>query len=212
MSFSENISELMPSYLSDATRKQLEFDLRNFLANEKLTQDPFTTFKNDFFLQGDIIRNVNYPSWSNQEKQFKKISLPRCIILSNTCDIDVKNKRSIPIDCLLAPIISLEKYENLLYENGYKKERVDQFILSLKKYQITNLFHLPIDENGAYEPHGKGYIVTLDKAFSLPRNLLDVKQHMRSLNQFFSYLFTFQLSLHLCRFHDKVDRNQNICH
>lgn len=79
------------------------------------------------------------------------------------------------------------------------------------QYKITNLFHLPIDSEGKYAPHEKGYIVQLDKAFYLPRSLLDIRQHIRSLNQFFSYLFTFQISVNLCRFHDKVDRDENVC-
>lgn len=210
MSLSEKFSDLLPSYLSDATRKKLESDLKDFSVNERLTQDPFTVFKNDFFLQGDIVGNIPYPYWDGSS--FKTISAPRCIILSNTCDIDESNERSIPMDCLLAPIFSLEKYEKRMFEKGYGKDRIEQFVTSVKRYQITNLFHLPINDKGEYEPHGKGYIVALDKAFSLPRGLLDVKQHLKSFNQFFSYLFTFQLSIHLCRFHDKVDRNENKCY
>jgi len=210
VSVAENFTDLLPNYLSDATRKTLEFNLKDFSTNQRITQDPFTSFKNDFFLQGDIVSNVPYPYWEGD--QFKTTSAPRCIILSNTCDIDERNSRSIPMDCILAPIISVEKYEKRMLANGYGTERVDQFLLNVKKYQTTNLFHLPINENGEYEPHGKGYIVALDKAFSLPRSLLNVKQHLKSLNQFFSYLFTFHLSLHLCRFHDKVDRNTNVCY
>lgn len=210
MSFSENISDLLPNYLSDASRKKLESDLKSFSESEKLTQDPFTIFKNNFFLQGDIVRDVIYPYWD--EGLFKTISAPKCIILSNTCDIDVSNSRSIPMDCLLAPIFSLEKYEERMLKKGYDEDRVEQFVSNVKGYKITNLFHLPINDKGDYEPHGKGYIVALDKAFSLPRDLLNVKQHLKSLNQFFSYLFSFQLSIHLCRFHDKVDRNENKCY
>ncbi|UGQ25164.1 hypothetical protein [Acinetobacter calcoaceticus] len=210
MSVAENINELLPSYLSDATREKLEIALKDFSVSGKITQDPFTSYKNTFFLQGDIIGNVPFPYWNTNE--FKSVFAPRCIILSNTCDIDVANSRSIPIDCLLAPIFSVEKYEKLLQKNGYSQERIEQFILNLKKYKITNLFYLPINEDCEYEPHGKGYIVALDKTFSLPRNLLNIDQHLKSLNQFFSYLFTFQLSINLCRFHDKVDRDLNVCH
>ncbi|EMT0931083.1 hypothetical protein ABT260_003060 [Acinetobacter baumannii] len=210
MSVAENFSNLLPNYLSDATREKLEINLKDFSANEKITQDPFTPFKNDFFLQGDIIVNVPYPYWDSG--CFKTVSAPRCIILSNTCDIDERNSRAIPMDCLLAPIFSVEKYETLMLKNGVGEDRVQQFISNVKRYKITNLFHLPINEEGEYEPHGKGYIVALDKAFSLPRNVLNIKQHLKSLNQFFSYLFTFHLSIHLCRFHDKVDRNENKCY
>ena len=99
----------------------------------------------------------------------------------------------------------------MLLKKGITQQKVDTFIDNVKKYRITNLFYLPIDENGKYSPDEKGYIVSLDKAFSLPRSVLDITQHIRSLNQFFSYLFTFQISVNLCRFHDKVDRDKNIC-
>lgn len=205
----DKVSRLLPNYLTDATRKTLEVALKDFINNEKITQDPFTSFKNEFFLQGDIISNIPFPNWNNN--QFTTANASRCIILSNTCDIDVENSRDIPLDCLLAPVLSLGKYEVMLLKKGITQQKVDTFIDNVKKYRITNLFYLPIDENGKYSPDEKGYIVSLDKAFSLPRSVLDITQHIRSLNQFFSYLFTFQISVNLCRFHDKVDRDKNIC-
>ena len=205
----DKVSRLLPTYLTDATRQTLEVALKDFINNEKITQDPFTPFKNEYFLQGDIVSNIPFPKWSNN--QFITANAARCIILSNTCDIDVNNSRDIPLDCLLAPVLSLEKYEILLLKKGINQQKIESFIDNVKKYRITNLFYLPIDENGKYSPHGKGYIVSLDKAFSLPRQALDINQHIRSLNQFFSYLFSFQISVNLCRFHDKVDRDQNIC-
>lgn len=205
----DNFSRLLPDYLTDATRNNLEIALKEFTRNERITQDPFSRFKNDYFLQGDIVSDIPFPYWQNN--QFNTIKAPKCIVLSNTCDIDIANNRKIPLDCLLAPIFSLEKYEILLLREGATEQEVKSFNENLKQYKITNLFHLPIDEEGTYAPFGKGYIVQLDKAFSLPRQLLDLSQHVKSLNQFFSYLFTFQLSVNLCRFHDKVDRDANVC-
>lgn len=205
----DNFSRLLPDYLTDATRSNLEIALREFTRNERITQDPFSPFKNDYFLQGDIVSNIPFPYWLNN--QFSTTNAPKCIVLSNTCDIDIANTRKIPLDCLLAPIFSLEKYEAQLLKGGATEQEIKNFNDNLKQYKITNLFHLPIDEDGTYTPFGKGYIVQLDKAFSLPRRLLDLSQHVKSLNQFFSYLFTFQLSVNLCRFHDKVDRDANVC-
>ncbi|MGQ1328140.1 hypothetical protein ACT4ZY_13965 [Acinetobacter baumannii] len=205
-----NFSRLLPNYLTDATRKNLEVALKDFINNDRITQDPFSPFKNDFFLQGDLVSNIPFPYW--KEDKFHTEIVPRCIILSNTCDIDIANKRKIPLDCLLAPVLSLEKYEKRLAQEGATEQELKSFYENLKQYKITNLFHLPIDSDGKYAPHEKGYIVQLDKSFYLPRRLLDLKQHIRSLNQFFSYLFTFQISVNLCRFHDKVDRDENICY
>jgi len=205
----ENFSQLLPGYLTDETRKKLEVALRSFLKNGRITQDPFTTFKNDFFLQGDIVKDIPFPIW--KQNQFITEIAPRCIILSNTCDIDLSNKRDIPIDCLLAPILSVEKIERQLTASGAKKVKIDSFIEDITKYRVTNMFHLPMDADGKYAPNEKGYVVFLDKTFSLPRQTLNIEQHVKSFNQFFSYLFTFKLSINFCRFHDKVDRDQNQC-
>ncbi len=205
----DKFSRLLPNYLTDATRKNLEVALKEFTKSERIAQDPFSPFKNDYFLQGDIVKNIPFPYW--RDDQFITVTAPKCIILSNTCDIDLANTRKIPLDCLLAPIFSLEKYENILLQSGATEQEIKSFNENLKQYKITNLFHLPIDEDGKYAPFEKGYIVQLDKAFSLPRRLLDIGQHVKSLNQFFSYLFTFQVSVNFCRFHDKVDRDANTC-
>ncbi|MEQ1448084.1 hypothetical protein ABLT89_14370 [Acinetobacter schindleri] len=209
MGATENFSQLLPGYLTDETRQKLEVALKSFTKHERITQDPFTSFKNNYFLQGDIVSNIPLPYWVNNE--FITHTAPRCIILSNTCDIDVNNPRDLPMDCLLAPIFDLEKIENILLANGTSRQKVNNFIEDIKKYRITNLFYLPMDSEGKYAPHEKGYVVSLDKTFSLPRQFLNIEQHIKSLNQFFSYLFTFKLSIHFCRFHDKVDRDENIC-
>ena len=209
MGTTENFSRLLPGYLTDETRKKLEGALKNFTKTSGIFEDPFTSFKNDYFLQGDIVKNIPFPHWDNT--QFITHNAPRCIILSNTCDIDESNPRDIPIDCLLAPIMDLNKKQLKLQQSGASQQKIDNFIQDIKQYRITNLFYLPINSEGKYAPHELGYIAVLDKTFSLPRTALNISQHVRSLNQFFSYLFTFKLSIHLCRFHDKVDRDQNIC-
>ena len=205
----DKFSRLLPNYLTDATRKNLEAALKDFIRSERITQDPFSPFKNEYFLQGDLVKNVPFPYW--KDDQFCTAVVSQCIILSNTCDIDISNTRKVPLDCLLAPVISLAKYEALLEREGTTEQELKNFNQNLMQYKITNLFHLPIDSEGKYAPHEKGYIIQLDKAFYLPRSLLDIRQHIRSLNQFFSYLFTFQISVNLCRFHDKVDRDENVC-
>jgi hypothetical protein len=205
----ENFSRLLPGYLTDETRKNLEVALKSFTQTSGIFEDPFISFKNDYFLQGDIVKDIPFPFWT--KTQFITHNAPRCMILSNTCDIDVNNPRDIPIDCLLAPILDLNKIALKLEESGASLQKISNVIRDIKQYKITNLFYLPIDSEGNYDPHGSGYVAVLDKTFSLPRHVLDISQHVRSLNQFFSYLFTFKLSIHLCRFHDKVDRDQNIC-
>ncbi|CAG68937.1 MULTISPECIES: hypothetical protein [Acinetobacter] len=210
MDATDDFSQLLPGYLTDETRKKLEVALKNFIKNGKITQDPFSSFKNDFFLQGDIVSDIPFPYFS--DNKYTTHVVPRCIILSNTCDIDVNNPRDLPMDCLLAPLFDMQKIENILLSSGASEEKIKNLTEDIKKYRVTNLFYLPIDSKGSYAPDEKGYVVSLDKTFSIPRKLISIERHIKSLNQFFSYLFTFKLSLHFCRFHDKVDRDENICY
>lgn len=209
MSSAEDLSRVFPTYLTDATRKSLEAELKCFLSSNSYFQDPFTSYKNDFFLQGDVLRKVPFPNWD--KGSFATFNDSNCIILSNTCDIDPNNTRMTPLDCVLAPVLSVEKYQNILRKLGYSEDRIKNFRHNLINYKISNLFYLPIDESFSYSKSSQGYFASLDKAFSLPRSVLDLKQHTRSLNQFSSYLFTFQISVNFCRFHDKVDRDANLC-
>lgn len=209
MSSAEDLSKILPTYLSDSSRKSLEAELKNFLRNKSISSDPFSPYKNDFFLQGDLLRKTPFPNWDNDS--FSTFNNGNCIILSNTCDIDTGNPRITPLDCVLAPILSVQKYQELLRRLGHDENRIKSFRKNLMDYKISNLFYLPIDENFNYSPDSEGYFASLDKAFSLPRRVLDLDQHTKSLNQFYSYLFTFQISVNFCRFHDKVDRDANIC-
>lgn len=209
MSSAEDLSRVFPTYLTDATRKSLEAELKCFLSSNSYFQDPFTSYKNDFFLQGDVLRKVPFPNWD--KGSFVTFNDSNCIILSNTCDIDPNNTRMTPLDCVLAPVLSVEKYQNILRKLGYSEDRIKSFHNNLISYKISNLFYLPMDEKFSYSKSSKGYFASLDKAFSLPRSVLDLNQHTKSLNQFSSYLFTFQISVNFCRFHDKVDRDANLC-
>lgn len=198
-----------PTYLTDKTRKVLENELKQFTKSHTLSNSPFTPFKNSFFFQGDLLKDVPFPYW--KDSQFHTFPKGNCIILSNTCDISPDNPRLTNIDCVLAPLLSVEKYEAKLKGLGYSEQRIKQFHTNLRRYELTNLFHLPIDDKFNFSLESKGYFIALDKAFSLPTQVLDINQHVYSLTQFFSYLLTFQLSVNFCRFHDKVDRDENVC-
>lgn len=209
MSSADDFSRVFPSYLTDSTREAIKAALKSFLNSNQVVNDPFSYNKNKFFLQGDILKNVPFPTW--KDGSFHILPTANCIILSNTCDMDVGNTRISPIDCVLAPVISIDKYQKFLRSNQQSEKKIQNFYENLISYQLSHLFYLPIDEALNYSRDSTGYFVALDKAFSLPRSALDLNQHVKSLNQFGSYLFNFQISVNFCRFHDKVDRDAGIC-
>lgn len=133
MDATDDFSQLLPGYLTDETRKKLEVALKNFIKNGKITQDPFSSFKNDFFLQGDIVSDIPFPYFS--DNKYTTHVVPRCIILSNTCDIDVNNPRDLPMDCLLAPLFDMQKIENILLSSGASEEKIKNLTEDIKKIQ-----------------------------------------------------------------------------
>ena len=61
MGATENFSRLLPGYLTDETRKNLEVALKSFTQTSGIFEDPFISFKNDYFLQGDIVKDIPFP-------------------------------------------------------------------------------------------------------------------------------------------------------
>lgn len=57
-----------------------------------------------------------------------------CIVLSNTCDIDLQNHRNFPSQIVYAPISNLGKYTQTLQNNSKKsKEQIADHIKAIKK-------------------------------------------------------------------------------
>lgn len=206
-------SALLPDYLSDSTRASLKASLSSFMKSSKINSYPFTSYKTDFFLQGDIVTGVPLAYWNQSAGEFATKENTTCIVLSNTCDMDLKNSRIAPMDCVVAPIFSLRKFKLALKSAGINDNKIEDYIKDIQGYRITNTFHLPLNEEYQYAPHDEyGAFVSLDKSFSIPRSILSTCNTLFTLNQFFSYLFSFQMSVHFCRFHDKVDRDEHHCY
>lgn len=166
--------------------------------------------------------NINYytPHYPNDELQgdgwegldiidvvtSKKISV-KGIILSNSCDISTENKRDLPPNITFAPIVKLEAYRDKLIKAGVSQKQIKSKIEAIKKQQVTSLFYLP--EEGDFPES----IVIFDDIRSIP---IDYFQNRKSskivtkiftLSQFGFYLFLFKISIHFCRFHEKVLRD-----
>lgn len=101
----DDIKIYLPTYLSDETQKQLFENLKNF-------PNPFDMFlhtSTNEILQGDgLIINI-------KNKNLK------IMVISNSCDIDINNKRYFESFMLYAPLFSLNKYKDSLINSGLKK-------------------------------------------------------------------------------------------
>lgn len=126
-----------------------------------------------------------------------------CLIISNTCDADLKNKRMIPSHIIYAPIIQVKKYMEMLKRREISEEIRNGHIDAIRKQMITQIFYLP-------EFNFPESIVFLDRIQACPNNLVD-RENLESvrrfsLSQYGHYTFLYKISMHFCRMNDGVVR------
>ncbi len=193
----ESIQDQIPYYLTQEAKQNLVKELNNF-------SDKTNYFTNRYpqdVLQGDgwsYLPVINFES--GERKSIKGI------LLSNSCDIDPCNKRELPTKITFAPIIRLNQYEKLLITKIAEPERVSAKISSIRAQHITNLFYLP--KGGALDDE---YIALLSELHTIPYKIFieqKCQKKLFTLSQIGFYLFLFKLSVHFCRFHENIDRNQ----
>ena len=197
----EDFKIYLPKFLSAESDKELFEGLNEFPAN--IDSRIYTSYldESDLIYQGDALNDmlvVNLP-----DPTIKPIT---SIILSNTCDIDLQNKRNFPSQIVYAPIINLGKYRDTLYAKSEKsREQIDSHIDSIKKQQITQIFYLPELEGKLDES-----IVFFDRVCNFPNRLVDrgklKEKRVFTLSDYGAYLFLLKLSIHFTRIQDKVER------
>jgi len=211
MSFGDNLESLLPNYLVDGNKGRLIDSLKQFIGEGLRSEIDYSAFykdyQNNYLMQSDLIREIRFAFWDENEKIFQK-KYTDAIILSNTCDISFDNNHSInEKQCLFAPIIELSEYHSDLKGSGLEEEKLIQFIKTIKSQQISNIFYLPANYNNKKE-----YIVLLDNIFWFPiKELKAYSEDMdankiSSLGYFGYYLFILKLSYHLCRLPAQCDR------
>ena len=193
------IKKQIPYYLTEGDKKALVNELKKFNAiNYYINLYP------DIALQGDGWSALGLIRYETRERR-----QVRGIILSNSCDIDPKNKRDIPAKLLFAPIIKLRAFASLLKDADIPKEKIDDKFNSIRQQGVTTLFYLP--KGAGLEDE---YIALLDDIHSLPLKVFfeqkdRTKLFTLSLPGF--YLFILKLSLHFCRFSEEdVSRTKAI--
>jgi hypothetical protein len=192
----EQAKIFLPKYLTPAEQNRLFEELDSFPVNKNfyLGQKHFT----QEMLQGDGWKGLIVINFQTVEK--KPVS---GIVLSNTCDISLENKRSLPVGILFAPIIRLSKYIELLRQAGESKQQIESRLHEVRRQHMTQIFYLP-----AYSDVIEESIVVLDNVHTHPR--VDFREENNSkiftLNQYAFYIFLMKLSIHFCRFQEKIAR------
>src|SRR5262249_8782499 len=152
----------------------------------------------DEFLQGDGWRGLRVIEFHSLER--KVVS---GLILSNSCDISVENRRILTPTILFAPIIRLKAYQDLLMSKGQAQEKVSAITESIRKQRTTSIFYLPSEGGDAPER-----LAVLDDIHGHPLDdfVGSEKSRLFVLNQFAHYLLLFKISIHFSRMVENIER------
>lgn len=202
----EEIEKYLPYYLTAQDKRSLLEEINRFPDN--INQRLFTNYlkgeKNIF--QGDGFKGllfVNFPD--------EKIGKKPAMVISNTCDVDINNKRLIPKRVVYAPIFKLESYEKMLTstqvgENGQPLESIRSHIDAIRKQHLSDIFYLPKCDSLPNES-----IVFLDRLnnSSIESFCLDNlnEERLFTLSDYGFYLLVIKLSIHFSRVKENVKRS-----
>jgi hypothetical protein len=192
----EQVSLFLPKYLTPSQKQELYSEMQKFPG---ATQ--FYLLRPDLkdqLLQGDGWQGFIAINFHTGQR--KAVS---GVILSNSCDVSTDNSRTLPVNILFAPLVSLSQYEQLLLANGKSPAQVGSQFNEIRNQKVTSMFYLP-RLSGVIEES----IILLDDIHVHPlRDFLEVSHEpLFQLNQFAFYLFLIKLSIHFCRFQEDIQR------
>jgi len=197
----EDIEKYLPKYLSPENQKELYEQLKEFPNNiSKIYGSDFTF--NIGILQSDIVEDIPFFNLPDTNSKNTKV-----MVVSNSCDIDPENNRYIPPKVSYIPLISLDKFIQLLKSNNMSEERIRGTVESIKKQEKTNLFYLP-----------KGAMIKED-SIALFENVLSINRDfffetaqqsgskIATLSNYGFYMFLLKLSIHFTRIKEAINRD-----
>lgn len=194
-----DIIDHLPTYLSLDAKVGLKKALNDF-ANSRDEKFYTERHKGDL-LQGDIWSSVPIINYSSRE-----IVIKQALVLSNTCDMANGDSRTIISDVTVAPIMRLQRYEEILrrlsgIKDGINEDTIESKLSAIRRQDVTNIFYLP--DSGSGEK-----IVLLDRTTSIPAEHFPTQkeENLSTLNMLGFYMLIFKLSVHFCRLHEGVDR------
>jgi hypothetical protein len=192
----EQVSVLLPQYLNPTERRDLFEELKRFPS--KIAFYDVSSRYRDELLQGDGWRGFVALDFHTAEK--KMVS---AIIISNSCDIAVANRRDLDPNILFAPIIRLARFRDALSEAGKDDTYIGNKLDSIRRQQVTSIFYLP-QLAGVIEES----LVNLDDIHGHPLSdfVRGDRTKLFTLTQAAFYIFIIKLSLHFTRIQEGVHR------
>lgn len=197
----ESFEKFLPKYLSAENYETLLQELKAF--PENLDSRIYTIdLEKEIIYQGDGMKNLPIVNLMDIDQGVKRMP---CLVLSNTCDMDVANKRFFPASMMYAPIVNMHKYTEILKKNGISERKIESHLENLKKQRLTQIMYLP-----AYAPQIEESVVFLDRILHIDNQFIkreDLNElRLFSLSDYGFYLLIFKLSVHFSRIQEKVNR------
>ena len=203
----ESIENYLPHYLTDKDRRTLLDELKAFSSGSRTINYILGAYHGAKF-QDQMLQGDGWNGFQLFDFGTGKLCSVSGLVLSNSCDIDSENPRSLPIRVIFAPLIKFAKYKELLRKSGIGSDSVEDKINSIKAQTTSNIFYLPA--GGAVT---EDYIVRLDDIHSMPIEKYisnPNKTKLFTLNNTGFYLLIFKLSVHLCRLQENINRNTDV--
>jgi len=198
----EEIKFYLPKFLTPENQKTLFEELGSFPKNIDSRMYTERLRSEKVVFQGDGIRDLlvlNLPDITAQEA--------KCMIFSNTCDVDTGNKRGFFTPRIVyAPILSLSKYRSMLVRRRLKSGlAIQEHLRQIRQQKITQAFYLP--SHGVLTEDSLVFMdrVCSNSIASIERKDLS-KARLFTLSDYGNYLFLIKLSIHFTRMQDGVNR------
>lgn len=200
MNIQKSIEQFLPKYLSEQKQENLLQELKEFPDN--LDSRFYTSILNQekIIFQGDCFEELyisNFPS--------SQIVKAKCIVTSNTCDIDPSNNRLFESRLSYAPLLSLDKYRKKLLTT-IDESKVNDHIKAIKAQKITQILYLPKSSKT------EEAIVFLDRINNCRVDVINKKniqsRRLFTLSNYGFYMLLLKLSISFTRIGEGVDRNQ----
>ena len=196
----DDIKLYLPRYLSEDRLVILKQQLRKFGEGYDTGKYFTDLLKGEPLLyQGDGVYALvgNFPDTTRKNAPV--------LLLSNTCDMDIRNERLNPCRIMYAPIFNLDKYIQKLREREIPDAQIATHVNDIKNQIVSQIFYLPKTSSLGYDG-----MVFFDRAMSISLSEGSfskcIESRFFSLSDYGFYLLLLKLSYHFTRIQEKVDR------
>ena len=197
----EHLQQQIPHYLAAEDQRILVDELKTI--SNGGTADYFLSTHRDSF-QEDMLQGDGWRGFQLVMLQTGRQHSVQGLVLSNSCDVDPANPRTIPARVTFAPLVKLSSYEQLLKNSPIDANKVDDKITAIKAQWVSNIFYFP-----AGGPLAEDHVVRLDDIHSMPvvaHSATPDREKLFTLSNTGFYMLVFKLSIHFCRLQEKVNR------